>query len=541
MAQSGSAMEVPADFTAPEDFLGDGRTPLATVLSDMDRVTRCMICGEFYTQPTITACSHTYCALCIRQAATNTGVCPTDGKKIDKSALRKNWVVTEVVARWKECRPQLLALIERAKTLEAKLLEAHEPMSNSEPAAANTEPALPTSTESSGRKKRQFDQVDPKNAAQPRRLRSFGPDKPSIYYKEVNGESVLHESDDEHMPDVLDPPLEDKFDPAKATAACPCCNERMKPEEVFDHLDFCEANGKAPRPALPPPASHAQPSYHALSKQTAAGSSRQSQSSNTAPLTAPGNSTKRRRIAASPPRLQPIGQLNYNLLTLPSLRKKLNELGIHSNGSKQLLERRHRYYVDLYNTNVDADEPRKPKDLMRDMEVWERTQGGMAKSKPNEVMQKDFNRDNYSAANNNQFKDLISQARAKMAATKQPKAETRPPENIPESSTPPGTPQVAPGYLGISNGTGSGSTHVNSSHKEQQQRETTPAKAMFISAVETTNNDLYAPRSPRAQQQQQQQQWTNNYPPSSQQARSIPMFQLPGDPIKDFDYSTETK
>ncbi|KAF9356716.1 E3 ubiquitin-protein ligase rad18 [Mortierella sp. AD094] len=68
-----------------------------------------------------------------------------------------------------------------------------------------------------------------------------------------------------------------------------------------------------------------------------------------------------------------IPKLTYSVLNDKQLRKKLQELGLPSHGDKQLMQKRHAEYVTIFNANCDATRPQTPAQLMKAMEVWERT------------------------------------------------------------------------------------------------------------------------------------------------------------------------
>ena len=114
--------------------------------------------------------------------------------------------------------------------------------------------------------------------------------------------------------------------------------------------------------------------------------------------------------------------LNYSLLNVSKLRKKLSEIGIPSFGNKQLMERRHKEWLDLVNANCDSDKPRSKQALLKDLEVWERTQGGHAppvsKSDPR-VRDKDFDREAWGTTHKADFKQQIANLRAEAARKKE--------------------------------------------------------------------------------------------------------------------------
>jgi hypothetical protein len=109
-----------------------------------------------------------------------------------------------------------------------------------------------------------------------------------------------------------------------------------------------------------------------------------------------------------------------------ALRKKLQEIGIPNWGSKDLMKRRHIEWLNIHNSNCDADDSvRKSKrQLLHELEEWENTQGGRAHSKDDRVMRKDFDGNGHARSHKSDFDDLIARARQKRAAPK-PDAEVK--------------------------------------------------------------------------------------------------------------------
>lgn len=68
--------------------------------------------------------------------------------------------------------------------------------------------------------------------------------------------------------------------------------------------------------------------------------------------------------------------MNYSLFSDSALRKKLRSIGIPDFGPKHLLQRRHTEWMNLWNSNCDSRNPKTKQFLLRDLEVWEKTQGG---------------------------------------------------------------------------------------------------------------------------------------------------------------------
>ncbi|KAF3033210.1 E3 ubiquitin-protein ligase rad18 [Didymella heteroderae] len=173
-------------------------------------------------------------------------------------------------------------------------------------------------------------------------------------------------------------------------AKCPICNEAMKQELVFNHLDVCTGQSSSQ------------------------GRSTRSKTKNPFPA-----ALQRRQREPSPPPIR-LSTLNYSMMKEGALRKKLQEIGIPNWGNKDLMRRRHTEWLNIHNSNCDADERvRRPKrQLLKELEEWENTQGGRADVKESKVMRKDFDGSGYAKSHKTDFDDLIAQARKKRATPK---------------------------------------------------------------------------------------------------------------------------
>ena len=108
------------------------------------------------------------------------------------------------------------------------------------------------------------------------------------------------------------------------------------------------------------------------------------------------------------------------------MKKKLVDLGIPASGTRALLIRRHSEWVNLVNANCDAARPRTKRELLQDLDVWERSQGGLANNGNGSsdgvsmVMKKDFDGAAWASNHGPDFQRLIAQARQKPTAPSPP-------------------------------------------------------------------------------------------------------------------------
>ena len=121
----------------------------------------------------------------------------------------------------------------------------------------------------------------------------------------------------------------------------------------------------------------------------------------------------------SKPMKQPdrLPQPHFTSFKDPVLRKKLSELGLSAGGSRQALEKRYSEWVLIWNANCDSKNPKPKIELKRDLNIWEKTQGdgALTSAMGSHIKDKDFDKEAWSAQNNNTFNNLIAEARAKAA------------------------------------------------------------------------------------------------------------------------------
>jgi E3 ubiquitin-protein ligase RAD18 len=215
------------------------------------------------------------------------------------------------------------------------------------------------------------------------------------------------------------------------------------------------------------------------------------------------------------------------------------------------LIRRHTQWVDIFNANCDSPRPRTNRELLRELDIWERTQGGHApgqgQSAPTGVMKKDFDGAEWSDKHKDQFDDLIAQARIRAKEKKrereaegaegttlngtEPTSMSNQDPNIPdiepsvESLQPPRPtvpinkpPEATVPALSI----------LSSAAQDLHMRHTTPPKL----CSETHSLQINEVLPPSAQQAADPSEGKFD---SSQGVKRLPMFQAPEDPIQDIE------
>ncbi|KAF2009919.1 DNA repair protein rad18 [Aaosphaeria arxii CBS 175.79] len=457
-------------FTLPDST--DWISTSLPAFEPLEAALRCEVCKEFYENPVITSCSHTFCSLCIRRCITSDGKCPTCRAANQADKLVPNNALREVVQRFQDARPKALEL-------------------------ARIDTPSSTAVNDPG-KKRKLDDTDieePENVRQTRSRQARSKTKPQYGFADAPIEVPDSEDEEEYIPDGM--------------VKCPVCGKPMKEALVFSHLDTC--TGSEEPAGARSTRSRNNTAFHKVQ--------RPQRDPSPAPTRLPG--------------------LNYAMMNEKNLKKKFQELGIPTWGNKTLLIKRHTEWLHLWNSNCDASENRRKskRDLLKELDTWERTQGGHAHVKESEFMKKDFDGFGHANTHKNQFDDLIRNARRKAkapkAADEQNDAEGDSTTQAISSPIPP-PPDALP-----SHGTQSSVDPL------RPYEDNEAALASIRAEVETANRP-----------QEQQLPYVNGeHGGTSEQAhlsevgirnpfgsptRKLPMFEVPKSPVVDVEHSTNS-
>lgn len=381
-------MEVFSDeafnVTDSTDWLG---TPLACLMP-VEQAFRCHVCKDFYDSPMLTSCNHTFCSLCIRRCLSVDSKCPLCRATDQESKLRGNWALREAVEAFTKSRKAILEFARAPPTIQAA------PPDQSGPSS----PSKRKATEMDGAKEEDQETKRPRRSTRSTKTRAA----------ELTA-AILHEEEDATPsadPDYVDQPPDDGL------VECPICLTRMKVQQVDRHIDTsCPGSPQAAALAAKRqlPNQTPQPAFASFNIRLTSQSATQNQ---------------------KPPERLPA--LAYSMLRDTALRKKLSELGLSTHGSRQLLEKRHKEWITLWNANCDSSRPKKRSELLRDLDEWERTvgnpgasrvgmgmtiggvgQGPMARAQAAgaEIKDKEFDGKAWASRYGGSFGDLIKQAR----------------------------------------------------------------------------------------------------------------------------------
>jgi E3 ubiquitin-protein ligase RAD18 len=326
--------------------------------------------------------------------------------------LRRNWVVEELVSGFIDGRKGLLEFARNSAELERKKLEEDESPRPKKRRKIQA-PKMQQCEVAAGAERRSTRSQSRRDAV----YASQESVKEQIVADSDDAGSEYEEEGDTQNAHPATKPQPAQEEPADGLVACPGCGKRMKEEAVFTHLDHCASIGgsEVPDNTIPPNGVHGPPSQQP--RATIAYTPSDSLSSSKA----------RERLPT----------LAYSMLNDTALRKKLQALGISSQGPKLLLQKRHTEWVNLWNANCDSRDPKPKRRLLEELDVWERTQGRQISQVMNAaagggqgtgVMAKDFDGESWMRSNKNDFEELVRRAREKKARA--PSAEEK--QNEPE-------------------------------------------------------------------------------------------------------------
>ncbi|XP_047482116.1 E3 ubiquitin-protein ligase RAD18-like [Penaeus chinensis] len=399
-------------------------------LKRLDELLRCGICYDFMSTSMVTACSHNYCSLCIRQYLDYKTQCPACFSETTSQQLRNNRLLDEILGLFPNLRDKVAKLCQTTKGnsitsyLESKELENQEPVDEHVNSTSNSSKYQ---EDSAGSPKA----TSVKDFISSPRIGKTPMDTP----KRNSGKSLSSSNNSTHLRGNQAEPSTSGFSsttsnpkwasgsPARifnSQLSSPVPSTQSTRQTASGHFsirnDLSTVSGgldetkvSCPVCCVEVPERNINLHLDACLKRMEMGSEEE--------ITVV-DSTKRK----------PLPKLVYSLLSEKQLRQKLKDIGLSVQGDKPLLVSRHRRYTTLYNAECDTAEPRPVSQLIRQIEREERDEAKVAnarsiftydrKTAP-EIIEKE--QSDYIKKNEDHFAKLIAEVKKRRADAKRAK------------------------------------------------------------------------------------------------------------------------
>lgn len=352
-------------------------------LKQMDELLRCGICYELMATSMVTACSHNYCSLCIRQYLSYKTQCPACFQETTTQHLRNNRLVDEIISLFSMLRDKVACLSQASKggvitgyleknDCEVITKENFASVSSSKNSHASiaTSATTPKRMGNTGQ-----DRISLQKEFSPMKNFPFSPrtDKDiSVTPKRSLGKNILSGQGST---------------PLRGSSSSGSTSKNQT--NMKSPLGSSSASWMSTSQS--PSAQSASGYFSILTHGTNASSEGSNQDGSRVPCPVCGVAVLERNINihldACLRRIEegdvvevheqvlkrkPMAKLVYSLLSEKQLRQKLKDIGLPTQGDKQALMNRHRRFVTLYNAECDVLEPRPVSELLRQVEREER-------------------------------------------------------------------------------------------------------------------------------------------------------------------------
>ncbi|KAI0094075.1 hypothetical protein BDY19DRAFT_920684 [Irpex rosettiformis] len=350
------------DVPDPTDFPPDTNAP---GLRSLDEVLRCTICRELFEAPVTVNCSHghCFCSLCIREQMNTKQECPLCRQTIAEVYIRRNPIVEDILGAWKLSRPFILKLLEERNS--------------SPPATPPTHSVTLQSIPSSLSKRR-------------RRMSSSSDDE----IVELPGPSEMRQALQKSDVKITS----SRTSSRKPMVQCPICRKEMTEDIINRHLDDnCKplSTIRSPTPKK-----------------------RKIQTQEWSRLFGNDSFANKGKARSKPlPELdikeaESLPKMAYDTVTAKTIRERLSEYSLPTEGEKPALAARHLRWITMFNANLDASpsERKTLQQLRKELRKREENEGlqKRRKTRPHNVDVNVYEKDNKLA-----FAQLVEQARPK--------------------------------------------------------------------------------------------------------------------------------
>lgn len=353
---------------------GQSRSPL----QDLDDLLHCGICFDYFNiAMIIPQCSHNYCSLCIRKFLSYKTQCPTCCVTVTESELRNNRLLDDLVRTFVNARKHLCQSLLDSTPQSPPDLSTDKLVTSRRQGNAGKDIKLEnksmdkflvkTSRKISIRSSSAANYT--MEAASDGKL--YAPSSPMITVKQEPG--VSDQSEEVSAPSTPSTSL------VKVKVECPVCGVGILEQYINNHLDGCLTRDE-----------------------------------------------KKESLRSSVQKRKPMTKVVYNLLSERDLKKRLKEVGLSTQGSKQQMIRRHQEFVHMYNAQCDSLNPKSAEEIVSEIEKNEKIrstleakhENGMTFTKEQSEEQIDEIHQDYRKKHNNEFQQLIEQMKGRWKTPK---------------------------------------------------------------------------------------------------------------------------
>ncbi|KAG0232992.1 hypothetical protein B0O80DRAFT_267188 [Mortierella sp. GBAus27b] len=419
------------DITDPLDWPAE-----FSQLREIDSHLRCPICKDLLRAAMMLQCHHNFCSECIRRHLDKESNCPACRVPTSTSQMRRNIALDEISNNFKDCRSLLLKTVvdslapqssgSATSTMQLTRAESMD-IQDSSPGQKRRRTSSRVTRKSlshSGTQEADTDEHwmhdDDKDedfvmqsqelprtkngsrstAGNGTRSRGKNADLSNTATISNSQEQIQPQSPSPFIVTASNTPTEPVKPSTRSLVPCPVCQMAIPEAYTNTHLDkYCLKGQKDPAYTITydliikqestaieiyerqgtttqkivgaiAPSGTGSPQRNGIS-----GMFDNSASRNLSPIQNRTKNLSLSNVASLPTYPEPkrLPKLAYSVLNDKQLRKKLQELGLATHGDRQLMMKRHTEYLTIYNANCDATRSQSAAQLMKAMDVWERT------------------------------------------------------------------------------------------------------------------------------------------------------------------------
>ncbi|KAM9324384.1 LOW QUALITY PROTEIN: E3 ubiquitin-protein ligase RAD18 [Gastrophryne carolinensis] len=296
-------------------------TPKGQHLQALDDLLHCGICFDYFNiAMIIPQCSHNYCSLCIRRFLSYKTQCPTCLVTVTEPDLRNNRLLDDVVQTFLTARKHMSHHV-----ADSLALSSHN-LSTGKLAAARSQGCSGKKTKEEGTSMVKFltkTNKEPTSEISLEETIDFSLSAHQIKQEESVDEESVAETSFTQGPSTSASKVTVKVE-------CPVCGVGILEQYINKHLDSCLTRDE-----------------------------------------------KKESLRSSGQKRKPITKVVYNLMSEKDLRKKLKEVGLSTQGSKQQMIRRHQEFVHMYNSQSDSLNPKSAAEIIQEIEKNEKIRSSL--------------------------------------------------------------------------------------------------------------------------------------------------------------------